>query len=626
MTKLKSQDWKVFNTRIWFLSRYWIVAIVFFEVARIFFLLQNFTNAKALGLHTALLTLWHGLIMDISMATYILLPIILFVIFSVFIRFFRRPFIYQLYTGVILFILLFLVVVDVGTFNSWRFRLDETPLMYIKSPKEVWASIQHLPLFWGTVVFMILFVFLVWINNRFIKKGTTQVNHDTPRLLSLLGLTLLLGLIIIPLRGGVQLSPINQSTVYFSSNNFANQAAINAPWNLMYSLNHKIDNNTNPYISMPMDEARAIVDSLYMRSGAHESFIDIERVPSPNVVLIIWESFTQKVIDAKRGGVFITPGYNVLKNEGIYFSNMYATGDRTDKGLAGILSGYPAQHDNSIIKNLAKAAKLPMLSKEFYKRNYETSFYYGGETEFANMKSYLIQGSFQNFVSINNFKKSDQNSKWGAHDDVVMNLMFKDISKMKGPHFTTWLTLSSHEPYEVPAATVVIPGGDEESVYLNSLHYTDSVVYSFVQKCRSQPWWNNTIIIIIPDHGKHLPRTGMKGDDFKSSLLFLGGALNKTATVAGRIGSQVDLAATIMSQLGIPANSFRWSRDLTDSTAKEWAFFAFNNGFGFVQPSGTVIYDNTGKMVMQTLGAIGENDIKKGKALQQLTFQDYLDK
>lgn len=624
MTKLQSQDWVV-RTRLWFLLRYWIVAIVFFEVARIFFLLQNFKDAKALGLHTALLTLWYGLFMDISMATYILFPVILFVILSVFIKFFRRPFIYQLYTGVLLFILLFLVVADVSIFNAWGFRLDATPLKYIKSPKEAWASIQHLPLFWGAILFMILFGFLVWINNRFIKKGAAQVNHNTPWLLSLLGLVLLMGLFIIPMRGGLQLSPINQSTVYFSSNNFANQAAINASWNLMYSLNNAVENTTNPYINMPMQEARAIVDSLYSRSGAHESFIDIKRVPLPNVVLIIWESFTNKVIDAKIEGVFITPGYNLLKNEGVYFSNIYATGDRTDKGLAGVLSGYPAQHDNSIIKTLVKAAKLPMLSKEFYKKNYETSFYYGGETEFANMKAYLMQGSFQNFVSVNDFKKSELNSKWGAHDEVVMNRMFNDLGKMKGPHFTTWLTLSSHEPYEVPVSKV-IPGDDDESLFLNSLHYTDSVVYSFVQKCKSQPWWNNTIIIIVPDHGKLLPRTGMKGDEFKTSLLFLGGALSKTGILAGGIGSQVDLAATLMSQLGDRSNTFQWSRDLTDSTAKQWGFFSFNYGFGFVQSSGTLIYDNTGKMVMQTQGAIGENDIKKGKALQQVIFQDYLDK
>ena len=618
------QSRNFFHTRIWFVLRYWIAAILFFEVARIFFLLENFKEAKGLGLQTSLLTLWHGLIMDISMATYIILPVIIFVLLSVFVLFFRKPFIYQVYTGILLLILLFLTVADAGVFNAWGFRLDATPIKYIKSPREAWASIQHLPLLRGAILFVIVFVVLVMGSNRFLKKGSARINHDTSKILALAGLLLLTGLFIIPMRGGLQLSPINQSTVYFSGNNFANQAAINAPWNLMYSLSLSVEDTTNPYIRMAVKEAAAITDSLYSRGGAHESFIDLQRVPQPNVIVIIWESFTRKVIDAKRDGVFITPGYNKLKEEGIYFSNMYATGDRTDKGLAGVLSGYPAQHDNSIIKVPRKASKLPMLSKEFFKRNYETSFYYGGETEFANMKAYLVQGSFQNFVSISDFKKSDQNSKWGAHDEVVMNRMFNDLEKKKGPHFTTWLTLSSHEPFEVPAAAV-IHGDDEESLFLNSLHYTDSVVYSFIQKCKSQPWWNNTIIIITPDHGKPLPRTDIKADEFKTSLLFLGGALSKTGE-RRRIGSQIDIAATLLGQLGIPYFSFVWSRDLTDSTAKEWSFFAFNNGFGYVQPSGTLTYDNTGKRVIQIQGVMGNREMKAGKALQQVTFQDYLDK
>ena len=615
-----------FSARILFVISYWIAAIIFFEVARIFFLLQNLKDAKALGFQTSVLSLYHGLIMDISMSTYIVIPVLLCVIISVFIIFFRKPFIYQLYTGIILFILLFLLVADVSIFNAWGFRLDATPLKYMKSPKEAWASIQHLPLFWGALIFLFVFSFLFLMTGRFIKKGTGLLHDNSPKFLSFIMLTVLMGLFIIPMRGGLQLSPINQSSVYFSTNNFANQAAVNAPWNLMYSLNHAVENTVNPYNSMPMDQARSITDSLCFRPGVHENFIDINRVPSPNVILIIWESFTHKVIDAKRNGIFITPGYNSLKKEGVYFSNMYATGDRTDKGLAGILSGYPAQNDNSIIKTPVKAARLPMLSKEFYKRNYITSFYYGGETEFANMKAYLLQGSFQNFVSINDFKKSDQNSKWGAHDEVVMNRMFNDIPKIKEPFFNTWLTLSSHEPFEVPAQTV-IPGDDEESLFLNSLHYSDSVIYSFIQKCKSQPWWNNTIIIITPDHGKPLPRTVMKGDDFKTSLLFLGGGLLKKGVEYTRLGSQLDIAATLMKQLYPTTQcSFPWSRDLTDSISRQWAFFSFNNGFGFVQPSGTLIYDNTGKMVIQMQGLIGQEEINTGKALQQVIFQDYLDK
>src|SRR5205085_2909578 len=108
----------------------------------------------------------------------------------------------------------------------------------------------------------------------------------------------------------------------------------------------------------------------------------------------------------------------------------------------------------------------------------------------------------------------DQNSKWGAHDNVVKDKIIADLSKKQQPFFITWLTLTSHEPFETPVKTV-IEGKDDESLFLNSLHFTDSTIYEFVQQCKSEPSWNNTIIIITADHGHRLPVTGKQVDDFK---------------------------------------------------------------------------------------------------------------
>ncbi|MEO6583899.1 MAG: sulfatase-like hydrolase/transferase [Ferruginibacter sp.] len=615
---------KPFSTRLWFVLKYWILAIVFFELARVFFLLQNFALTKSIGFRLSILSMIHGFMMDASMATYLVLPIIIFLLLSVFTVFFRTGTVYQIYTGLVLFILLFLIIADIGIFNSWGFRLDASPIKYLKSPNEAWASIQHLPLFWGGIFFLLIFFLVLFANNRFIKNGLIKIDFNKPKFFSVCSLLVLGGVFIIPLRGGLQLSPINQSSVYFSQNNFANQAALNAPWNLMYSLDHSSENSKNNFINMPMGEAEIISDSLFAPSKSFESFIDIKKVPSPNVILIIWESFTRKVVDMKRDGVLITPGFNQLKNEGMYFSNIYAAGDRTDKGLSAILSAYPAEHDISIIKVPTKAAKLPMLSSIFYKQHYETSFYYGGETEFANMKAYLLLGNFDKLISVVDFNKQDLNSKWGAHDEVVMNRMFNDIKDGTLPQFATWLTLSSHEPFEVPVKNA-IPGTDEESLFLNSLHYTDSVIYNFVQKCKNEAWWSNTIVVITADHGRPLPRTNDKEDEFKTSLLFLGGAITKRS-INSKVGSQLDIAATLLAQLQINSSSFPWSRNLSDVTATPWSFFNFNNGFGFVDAVGAAIFDNTGNRLIEQRGTGTRVQLKKGKALQQFFYQDYLDK
>jgi phosphoglycerol transferase MdoB-like AlkP superfamily enzyme len=206
-----------------------------------------------------------------------------------------------------------------------------------------------------------------------------------------------------------------------------------------------------------------------------------------------------------------------------------------------------------------------------------------------------------------------------------MQRILQGLNKETTPFFATWLTLSSHEPFEVPVPTV-FEGKDEASLFLNSLHYTDEVLYEFIGQCRQQPWWQNTLVVITGDHGHRQPPTGKKIDDFKIPLLLLGGAVSEKGVEKDRTGSQVDIAVTILAQLGIPAGDFIWSRNLLDSSSRQWAWFSFNNGYGFVEPGSHYIFDNVGKKAMEQSGDPSEKDIKQGKAIQQLAFGDYLGK
>ncbi len=130
--------------------------------------------------------------------------------------------------------------------------------------------------------------------------------------------------------------------------------------------------------------------------------------------------------------------------------------------------------------------------------------------------------------------------------------------------------------------------------------------------------------MIVADHGHRMPATGKKIDDFKIPLLMLGGGIN--AEVIGKTGSQTDVAATLLSRTGISGREFTWSKNLTDSLAKPSAYFCFNNGFGFVNGTGYFIFDNMGKMVMERSPDADPSILNTGKAIQQLSFQDYLER
>lgn len=611
-------------TWIIFILKYWIALISVFQVSRIVFFVFNFNEAKTMGLQQVLLSAWFGLTMDISMATYVLVPVMLFLVLAIFLKLIRKTLILKIYTGIILFLILFLLIVDMAMYKTWGFRLDATPLKYISHPREAWASLQHQPLGWILFFLLLGTILIIKMNNAFISKGFKKIDTAAPTLLTFFSLLILLGLSIVPIRGGFQLAPINQSSVYFSSNHFANQSALNGPWNLFYSLTRSVNEEENPYTLLPKHESDALVEILFRKNGVNEKWVTIDSMAKPNVMLIIWEGLTAKAIDLNYDGEAITPNFNALKKDGVYFSNLYASGDRTDKGLVAVLSGYPANPQESILKVPLKASKLPMLSREFQKRGYHTTFYYGGETEFANMKAYLLQGGFEQIISIDNFEKKDRNSKWGAHDEVVMNKINEDIAHYRQPFFCTWLTLSSHEPFEVPT-TPVFKVKDEVGQYLNSLHYTDSVFGVFIQKLKTSSLWENTIVVTIADHGSRMPKASFKADDFKIGALLLGGLIKEPKVIKG-IGSQVDMAGMLLKELGFGDKVFPWSKDLRDTTGVQWSFFSFNNGFGYTEPLGSVIYDNVGKRIIQQSGNVGELQIRRGKALQQAIYQDYLNK
>ena len=611
--------------KIKFVFLYWLMWILIFEFSRFLFLIYNFQDTRHFTSAVLLQVFIYGLRMDASMASYISIVVCIFLSAGIFIQWFTGIFFYKIYTGIILLPVLIIIFCDLPVYNAWGNRLDASALKYLAYPKEMWASVSNLPVFRIIIFFTLCYFLLYKFFSRLIKKYSGLIKDRHNKTVQFILLLLFIGIQIIPLRGGIQQSPLNQSSVYFSKDNFINLAAVNVPWNFMSSLYNNTESSKNPFAYLDKSEATSVKDSLLIQQGETEKIIDLIKKPSPNIIIVVWESFTEKATHAVKDGHIVTPGFNELKKEGVYFSNIYATGDRTDKGIVAVLSGYPAQPITSIIKIPEKAAKLPTLPGLYLDRKYNTSFYYGGELEFANMKSYLLGSGFQNFTSKDDFAKKDQNSKWGAHDQVVKNKILADLSKKQVPFFATWLTLSSHEPYETPVSTV-IHGDDDESLFLNSIHYSDSIVYDFVQQCKQQPWWNNTLMVIVADHGHLLPRTEKDIDKFKIPLLWLGGALTKSGIEINTTGSQIDIPATLIAQTGMLQNPFVWSKDLLKKAIKEWAYFSFNNGFGFVQPGRFFIFDNVGKMIIEERGNNSVNDIKRGKAIQQESFQDYLDK
>lgn len=432
----------------------------------------------------------------------------------------------------------------------------------------------------------------------------------------------LVAVLFVPIRGGIQKIPMNLSDVYFSDKLFADHAAINLPWNISFSILNR-GSDKNPFNYFPEGKAEQLVDSLYHKGPDRSP--TILSTKRPNVIFIILESYTAKLVGSLGGVPGITPQLDSIAAHGLEFTNIYAAGDRSEKGQVAVLSGYPNQAIHSIIKKPTKTRNLYSLCETLSSVGYHCSYTYGGELEFANIKSYLINTGYKTLVSKYSFPVEERTTSWGVHDQYVFDRFFKDLNKADTPFFSTIFSLSSHEPYDVPL--VHFHGDDETTLFENSVYYTDSVLGNFIRRIRKEPWWKNTLVVFVADHGHPLPGNDPvdKPSKFHIPLIFTGGALTMKGKI-NTVGSQTDIAATVLHQMGLPSTQFRWSRDLLDSAARHFAFYCFNNGFGWVTKNGAVSVDNvSGKIIRETPG-FDSSLLKYGRAYMEASYQDYLNR
>ena len=230
------------------------------------------------------------------------------------------------------------------------------------------------------------------------------------------------------------------------------------------------------------------------------------QINKPNIVYILADDLGYGDLSCYGQTHFSTPNIDRLAKEGLLFTNFYGNGDRTDKGIPAILSGYYPQPVKRIMRMPNKTRSLPMLPKEMNALGYKTAFYYGGDLNFGNMNTYLRSAEIQEIVDGSEFDKKDWNSKWGAYDDVFMKRFAKDISKKQPePFFKIALTLSSHEPYEIKGEYKFGKNG-EDNKYRSAHVYTDKVIGDFIAFAKTQDWYKNTLIVIMADHGHSSPK------------------------------------------------------------------------------------------------------------------------
>ncbi|WP_291600760.1 alkaline phosphatase family protein [Bacteroides sp.] len=576
--------------------------------------------------------IWNGLPLDLSLAGYLTaIPGLLFIASAwTLSKALRR--IWNGYYFFIAILLAVIFIVDIGLYEYWGFRLDATPLFYFfSSPKDALASISIWQVL-GGIVAMILYASLLYALLLWIQKGIWKRLKLPYRRLSVSGVMLLLtGLLFIPIRGGFTVSTMNTGKVYFSSNQRLNHAAINPAFSLMESLSKQKDFGKQ-YRFMEAAQADELIKNLVDPSVLDSTAVvpdtlrtTLFKTERPNVIFVILESFSSRLMTTLGGEPDIAVQMDSLAKEGVLFTNFYANSFRTDRGLVAILSGYPAQPTTSIMKYPRKTQNLPAIAGSLRDAGYRTKYYYGGDADFTNMRSYLMSSGFENIISDQDFPVSERLSKWGAHDHLVFNRLLEDMkaeaadttsAENARPFFQVLQTSSSHEPFEVPYRRLA-------NDRLNAFAYTDSCVGDFVKRFRELPQWKNTVLVLVPDHLGAYPEhlNNLSVDRYQIPLLLIGGAVSEPRRI-DIYGSQHDIAATLLAQLSLPHQDFVFSKDMLNPASPHFAFFAVPDAFGMVTPDNQLIFNCEANAVAVDEGSTKGKNLLPGKAYLQKLYDD----
>lgn len=602
--------------RVLFLFACFITFILVFALQKPVFMLYNHASGGGLSISDYLQVMVHGLQLDATVAGYLTVIPLLLTLLSVWIPGRYITFILKGYFFIVACIISLIFVVDIALYPYWGFRLDATPLFYLQSPSDALASAPASTLILQTLVFVVYTYGIFCALKRFVLPLMPE-QYVKKMFSNSVQLVLLGGILFIPIRGGVTTSTANVGMVYFSKNQFLNHSAINPCFSFLASLSKQQDFAAQyNYFN---ESKRSKIFKKLTNQPQGDSIPELLTTKNPNIILILMESFSANAIEVLGGEAGVTPNINRLSKEGILFSNMYANSFRTDRGIVAVLNGYLAQPTTSIMKYPAKSQTLPSIAKSLQKKGYTSDMLYGGDINFTNMQSYFFSSGYSKVTADRDFPLKSRLSKWGANDDITFAHLYQSMTdnSRKEPFFSTFLTLSSHEPFEVPYNRLKDP-------YLNSVAFTDSCLGDFIDKLKKLPLWNNTLIVLVSDHGFRYPASVKEHDPkrYHIPMLWLGGAIKEPRVIAN-YGNQTDLAATLLYQLDLPHKEFTFSNNMVDSLQPAYAFYSYNNGFGFIDTTGVSVYDcESEKPLIIKPEAGNEIRLNNGKALLQTLYDD----
>ena len=599
---------------------------------RLTFVIYNYQiiSVKGVQFSELIKITWYALPLDISIIAYFSSVFWLLLVIQSFAKLSILDTVYKYYNYILILVFSFVYIGEIGIYHEWKTKLNAKALVYLQNPSEVLESNRTSDTIILTIILAILIAIGIFLFNKFFYKKLH--NNKTNIFYKIAFIIIIPAFVFVGGRGGISEIPISQSQSYFSKHAIVNDISVNSVWNLVFDMLHSNEiNDVNVFEVLPMEQANNLVTELHAIQKDTTISIIKEGV-KPNIVIILLESWSADLIQSLGGIEGITPNFRKLEKEGLLFTNLYSSGNRSQQGIASIWGGFPALPITTLTTITDKFRNTPTLTQKFNENNYYTSFFYGGQLRYGNIKAYLFHNEFDLIKEENDFKKlKGAKGKLGYHDKPMLLNFVDEINKQKEPFFANIFTLTSHSPYDMPLDTV-IDFKDSENDFLNSVRYTDQAIAMFFEKAKKQEWYKNTLFVLIADHSHNTYRHWeISEKEYRHiPMMFVGGALKEEykGQTHNKIASQTDLTKTLLNQLKFGSKEFKWSKDLFNPYTPEFAYFELNEGFGWIKNDGYLSYDKFNQRFTQktyTDSLLLQERLVEGQSYLQVLFQEYID-
>ncbi len=543
------------------LFKYYMYLLIIFFIGRLGLFIVYYDRIQNSN-ESIYLSFLYGVRMDtISISILLVFPALLLCFAPKFLQNFADKFLkYYL-----LFAIILSVYIEIATFPFFA-QYDSRPnylfVEYLEYPKEVFSTLladyKSQLMFAIVLISFLSFIFLKSYKNDF--KSIFEILH-VKRMLMFLPLSALL---FMGIRSSFAHRPANNSDAMYSSNRLLNEITKNSLYSIGYAVysnkKHSSKDLGKKYGKMDMQEAVKRVQKRLNIQNADEKYFLTRDVKSKhkkqkNIIIFIQESLGYQFVKAVGGEDGITPNLNNLSKQGLLFSNLYSNGTRSVRGIAGLMAGNFAVPGKGVIKRNKSQNGFFTLASLLKPFGYHTSFIYGGESRFDNMKSFFYGNGFDEIIDQEKFINPNFVGTWGVCDEEVVKRANEEYKKLhvKGQKFASVIfSTSNHAPFDFPDGKIRLVKNEKKKSVKNAIKYADFAIGEFIKLAKEEPYFKDSIIAIVADHNVRV-----YGDDvvpidmFQIPGLILGGDIKAQKYTA--LASQPDFLATLLDLAGISA-------------------------------------------------------------------------